>query len=370
MLGHHPKAPDGPTLGRRPPKGNGHRYLRREPIGGRRRRTNMRPAQRRYSPLLLSLAAVLLAVSACSSSGGDGGGDDSKSSAGSFEETSRDAADAPVAGPAEDEAHRNAVDADGLAFDSALAESVASQNAAPDVDRSIIAKGNVSLESDDVAGTVFDVQEITDDLFGEITERETTTNKNGDINTARLLLRIPVASFDDAFDGLQKVADLKSANTGKEDVTTQVIDTRVRIRAQRLSLARVEALFDRAQSISDIIRIESQVSRRQADLESLEKRLSYLKNQTSMSTISVSISLPPPEKKEKKEEPEEAGFFAGLEDGWHGLKSFSTDLATLSGRLLPFGTVLLVVGGPIFLLVRRFRRRGGSAPSVPTPAGP
>ena len=162
---------------------------------------------------------------------------------------------------------------------------------------------------------------------------------------------------------------MQSSNTGKEDVTTKVIDTQVRIRAQRRSLARVEALFDRAQSISDIIRIESQVSRRQADLELLERRLKYLNDQTSMSTISVNISLPPKEKKKeekKKDEPEEAGFFAGLEDGWNALKDFGTATATVIGKLLPFGVVLLIIGGPILLLVRRIRRRDADAPDLPT----
>ncbi len=242
---------------------------------------------------------------------------------------------------------------------------------APDnaVDQKIIAKGNVSLEAEDVAVAVTDVQEVTDHFFGEVTERETTTNDDGDISTARLLLRIPVADFDEAFTQLQEVAELQSSNTGKEDVTTKVIDTQVRIRAQRLSLARVEALFDQAQSISDIIRIESQVSRRQADLESLERRLSYLNDQTSMSTISVNISLPPKEKKEEKKEPEEAGFFAGLSDGWEAFKNFTTDVSTLAGKVLPFGAALVLIGGPLWLLVRRFRRRGGDASVATADAG-
>jgi hypothetical protein len=316
----------------------------------------MRPAQRRYSPLLLSLAAVLLAVSACSSSGGD---DDTKSSSGSadFAETGQDAP-IPAEGRDQDAGHSKGYES--ALDDSAdsLAETVNGVVERPELDqtgRKIIAKGNVSLESDDVAAAAVDVQKLVDHFFGEITERQTSTNDDGDISDARLLLRIPVESFDQAFTDLQKIGDLQDASTGKEDVTTKVIDTKVRLRAQRLSLARVEALFDRAQSISDIIRIESQVSRRQADLESLEHRLNYLTNQTSMSTISVNISLPPPEKKKndkKKDEPEEAGFFAGLDDGWHALKSFSTHLATASGRLLPFAGVLLIVGGPLWLLVR------------------
>ncbi|PWN02635.1 hypothetical protein DJ010_13105 [Nocardioides silvaticus] len=317
----------------------------------------MRPGDRRR-PSLLLLALVgfvlVLVVGACAAGGGDDEGGDARNAGD---------ADAAQDAPAESAAERKSLD-NQANLD--LAESASYgddfKSLARDTDstgRKIIAKGNVSCESDDVAATVFHVGRIADEHGGEITERETTTNKDGVISTARLLLRVPVDAFDKAFQDLEGVADLTSSNTGKEDVTTKVIDTKVRIRAQRRSLQRVEQLFDRAQSISDIIRIESQVSRRQADLESLERRLSYLNDQTSMSTISVNISLPPEkkEKTEEKKEPEEAGFLAGLEDGWDGLKSFGTDLATLTGRLLPFATVLLVVGGPLWLLVRRLRRR-------------
>lgn len=327
----------------------------------------MRPATRR-TPLLLALVAVLLALAACSSSGGDsddGGGSDS-AGAGEFEE----AADAPAEANSLKRSARDGMDLSDTdeAFDYSA---TLNEQAPPDPDnaaKKIIAKGNVSLESDDVEAAVVDVVEVSDRYFGEITERETTTNDDGDVNTARLLLRIPVKDFTAALTDLEQVADLQSSNSGQEDVTTKVIDTEVRIRAQRRSLARVEALLDRAQSISDIIRIESQLSRRQADLESLEGRLSYLNNQTSMSTISVNISLPPKEKETKKEEPEEAGFLAGLEDGWKALKSFGTGTATVAGALLPWTVVLLVVGGPVLLLVRRIRRRDGDAPDVTTPA--
>ncbi|KAA1420212.1 DUF4349 domain-containing protein [Nocardioides humilatus] len=319
----------------------------------------MRLATRRPSRSLMALVAVLLAASGCAASGGD----DDKASSDKFNETSMDqAADAPEATSDRDMADRSANEAYGEAAMDGSADMLKSVARRPELEsdsRKLIAKGNVSLEADDVQVAVSGVREVVDHYFGEVTEQEATTNKDGDISTARLLLRIPVDSFDKAFTDLQAVADLKSSNTGKEDVTTEVIDTKVRIRAQRLSLLRVEALFDRAQSISDIIRIESQVSRRQADLESLERRLNYLTNQTSMSTITVNIALPPPEpkeKKDKKKEPEEAGFFAGLEDGWNAFQSFATDVATLSGRVLPFAGLFLVVGGPLFILIRRFRR--------------
>ncbi len=329
----------------------------------------MRPADRRRPSLfLLSLVAVVLALlfAACSSGGGDGDDAGGVSGADFQEGEAEDAPGRDSIDSASERAPANA-DMDAYAQDGALFGSTASE--VDTLDRKIIAKGNVSCESEDVGTTVFHVGRIADEYGGEITERETTTNKDGDVSTARLLLRIPVGDFDRAFTDLEKVADLTSSNTGKEDVTTKVIDTQVRIRAQRRSLARVEQLFDRAQSISDIIRIESQVSRRQADLESLERRLNYLNDQTSMSTISVNVALPPKEKEKEKKEPEEAGFVAGLSDGWQAFKDFSTDVSTLAGKVLPFAAALALIGGPLWLLVRRSRRRGGDAPVATADAG-
>lgn len=314
----------------------------------------MKPLPHRRTPLLVAVAAplaALLVLAGCSSGGGGG---DSASGSG--------AGSSPVEQPGPHPGDELALEADGR--DSALSV----DSAADAAERKVIAKGNVSLESDQVGDTVFHVGRIADEYGGEITERQTTTNDEGDISTARLLLRVPVAEFDEAFTDLEGVADLQSSSTGKEDVTTKVIDTQVRIRAQRRSLLRVEALLDRAQSISDIIRIESQLSRRQADLESLERRLTYLNDQTSLSTISVNISLPP--KQGERSEPEEAGFLAGLADGWDALKAVGTGAATLSGRLLPFAAVLLVVGAPALVLLRRLRRRRPNGPMAGAAGGP
>lgn len=317
----------------------------------------MRQPVRRQSPLLLSLLAALLAASGCAS---DGGGDSDDSAATSEQAPHETPADAPDFD--EGEFERSVSDT------AASVDSVELSGELEASEPKIIAKGNISLRSDDVSTAVFRVGEIADQYAGEVTERETTTNKDGEISTARLLLRIPVADFDKAFVDLQEdVADLHSSSTGKEDVTTKVIDTQVRIRAQRRSLSRVEALLDRAQSISDIIRIEGHLTRRQAALESLERRLAYLTDQTSMSTVSVNISLPPKEKESEKEEPEEAGFLAGLEDGWQALKSFGTDVATVTGQVLPFAGVLLLVGAPLLLVIRRFRRSDGDS-TIAAPA--
>ena len=104
----------------------------------------------------------------------------------------------------------------------------------------------MSLEAEDVGNAAFHVTRIAEEHLGEVTERETTTNDDGDIKDGGAAAADPGRGLRQGVHRLEDVADLQSSSTGKEDVTTKVIDTQVRIRARRRSLLRVEALFDRA----------------------------------------------------------------------------------------------------------------------------
>ena len=234
----------------------------------------------------------------------------------------------------------------------------ASDSSSPDIPvlqtRAVISTGTVTLRSKDVGQARFDVQKVVDAHRGEISDEQTATDTKGRIDRSRLVIRVPSQFFDDVMTELGEVAELRSAKRTSEDVTTEVIDIGVRVRAQERSLERIELLLSRAQSLRDIIAIESQLSRRQADLDSLKAQQAFLADQTSLSTITVFL-----EKSDKAVpvEQDEAGFVAGLQRGWDALGRAATVLATGLGALLPFMVVLLLLGVPLWLLVRSLLRR-------------
>ncbi|WP_395658533.1 DUF4349 domain-containing protein [Nocardioides sp.] len=235
--------------------------------------------------------------------------------------------------------------------------------------RAVIRKGNVALRADDVGKAQFDVQKVVDRFAGQVTEEKTTTDDDGHPAYTRMVLRIPTEQFGQAMDALKGVgtAELESATSSEDDVTTQLIDTQTRLAAQKRSIARITVLFDRAQSIRDVMAIEAELSRRQADLDSLERQAAYLRGQTSLSTITVSIDEIPA-KPAPKEEKDESGFLAGLSAGWGALAAFAVALATAFGALLPWLVVLLVLGLPAYLVVRAVRRRITARSSARTPS--
>lgn len=225
--------------------------------------------------------------------------------------------------------------------------------------RSVISSGTVSLAGEDVRETRRDVQRVVDTQGGEITEETTETDSEGDTSYVRMVVRVPSGKFGETMTALEQVGVLRSSDRGSEDVTTQVIDTGARVRAQEASLRRVELLLADARDLKDVIWIESQLTSRQADLDSLKSQQSWLADQTSLSTITVDIST----HQVIEEEPEEerpAGFLAGLDGGSKALGALVTVLTTILGALLPFAAVALVLGLPVWIVVRRRR----AAPSA------
>ena len=292
-----------------------------------------RPPRLRRTSLALSALLLALALGGCA------GGDESDS-----EGAASEAGDAPAADMGAAERERSAASredgADAATTDALLIESA------------VISTGVVSLRGDDVAQARFDVQKVVDAHGGEITQEETDTDTLGMVSRSRLVIRVPVAEFAEAMDDLEDVAELESSSFGSEDVTSQVIDTEVRVRAQERSLERVEVLLARARSIRDIIAIESQLTRRQADLDSLKQQQAWLADQTSMSTITVHLEMT---SKDQADE-DDSGFLAGLAAGWHGLKAFSNGAATVLGAAITFALPLLLVAVPARYVVRRLRR--------------
>ena len=83
-----------------------------------------------------------------------------------------------------------------------------------------------------------------------------------------------------------------------------------------------------------------------------------------MATVKVNIERKPDPKKAVPKDDDDSGFLAGLAAGWNGLKSTVVAVATVVGAVLPFAGVALLIGVPVWLLVRRMRRTPAS-PRLP-----
>ena len=129
-----------------------------------------------------------------------------------------------------------------------------------------------------------------------------------------------------------------------KDVTEEYLDLEIRIKTKRAVISRYQDLLKQAKSVSDILAVEAELRKVIEEVESIEGRLKYLKDQVGWSTIHLTIS-------QYFERPtNEKGFFAKLGaafgNGWKGFLSFTVGLVTV----WPF--ILLFIGS--FYLIRQF----------------
>lgn len=310
-------------------------------------------------------STVLLGLAAVACSAGDEGGTDSSVAApgGSAEAP----AAAEAAYDADDSAAADAADADGAAVVDVGQASGGSRSEQVVVDsagdpRSLIKEGNVALRSGDVARTIFDIRKVLAQTGGEVSDDDTQADDEGDAELALLTVRVPVGRYESALEKLKALGtgqdgvDLVSSTSTTQDVSTEVVDTDVRVALQRRSLQRISLLLDRATSIRDVVAIERELASREADLGSLEGRQKLLADQTTRSTITVSVERPGVQEAAEAEE-DETGFVAGLQNGWEAFQDVTTGLLTGAGALLPFALLALLLGVPARAWLRRRQPR-------------
>lgn len=297
--------------------------------------------------LALAAAAALLTSTAVACTASDSDDSGTSSGAGSAADE-RTAELAEGASPA----NLSAVDASGGGTDGA-GEAPAQQ--------AVISQGNVQLKDDDVGQAIFEVRKVVDLHQGVIEQDATETDDDGRPLRARMVLRIPAGDFGAAMVALGQVGTLIASSSTSEDVTTTVLDNNVRVEVEKRSIRRISVLLDQATSIRDIVSIESQLSQRQADLASLERQQRYLADQTTMSTITVSVERTGPKAKPERDR---TGFLAGLGAGWKGMSTFAVALSTVFGALLPWVALLVILAVPGWPLLRRLRRGRRSEPAL------
>jgi hypothetical protein len=240
-------------------------------------------------------------------------------------------------------------------------------------DRSVIITGAMYMTVEDPIAAADQAADIVQNAGGRIDARSEAAPDEHYGGSASLTLRIPSDDLDAVVDDLRELGTVDQFSTDSYDVTTEVTDLEAKISTLRASTARIEALLLEAKDLSDIITLENELDRRQAELQSLEARQRGLNDQVSMSTIDLSLTTEPVVIVDDSPET----FWDGLVSGWTTLMGFLSGALVFVGMLLPWIALLAVIALPVVVKARarksriasrksRTARRG--AASVRTPA--
>ena len=231
--------------------------------------------------------------------------------------------------------------------------------------RAVIKNGDIALHTPDPQQARDGVDAILTRLHGSIDDEQTVYDKSGQIQDSQLVLRVPVDSFTTAMGDLGSLGTVVHSSSSGKDVTTEVIDVQQRLRTLRISLLDLNSFQRQAANIDQLLRFESAITQRRGEYQSLKAQRNHLLHETSMSTISLDISLPPPVHATPAGPIDRAGFLTGLRHGWSALTGTVVVALTAVGAVLPFAVVFAVLGLPLWWWGRRV---WGTRATDPAPA--
>lgn len=296
--------------------------------------------------VLAALSLTLVAVVAVSCSGAD----DAGSTAGSVGREER----AAVPELSGDRAELS-VDGAGYASDSAAGSDGGSGTdvyrgapdsrdaGLPDLGLSVIKTATVTLEvkDDELQQTLQNATSSAEKYGGFVVS--TSVSDDEENPTGSIVVRVPAERFGDALADLESLGDVASESVSGQDVTQEFVDLQARLRNYVAQEAVLLKLMDEAQSVSDTIRVQNELQRVQLEVERLRGRITYLEDQTAMSTIELRVAEEgavgaPPGDFEKAWERAKDGLVAVIAGVIAGL-----------GVILPIGLLSLLV---IYAFVR------------------
>ena len=228
--------------------------------------------------------------------------------------------------------------------------------------RKFIITMNVDAETDDLDSALSRLNTALAEASGYIQDQNIYNGSayysGRRYRSASLTLRIPTDSLDGFQADVASLANVTSSSRSSEDVTLQYVDTESRITALKTEQDRLMELLSQAETMADLLEIESRLTQVRSDLESYTSQLKVLENQVDYATMYLSLSevteyTPVAEKTRLQKIGE--GFVKSLKDLGNGILDFGVWLLVE----LPYLIVIGLVGFGLFRLVKKLRKKKG-----------
>ncbi|MBD0370261.1 MAG: DUF4349 domain-containing protein [Pyrinomonadaceae bacterium] len=247
------------------------------------------------------------------------------------------------------------------------------QNSQPNVtvtERKLIRNADMLLESANPSESQRRISSIAEAHGGfVVTSESKQMNAQGQLKpetTITVTVRVPATQFDAVVNEIRgSGSTVTQDKVTSQDVTEEYIDLEARIRAKQALETQFMEIMKQAKTVAEALEVQRQLSDVRAEIERLEGRRRFLENQTSLSTINITIRPP-------TQIVSSTGFFYSVKrafsDGLDFAAMITLGLVQLVVSLLP---ILLFIVLPAFLIIRYWIRRGQRrAPDVTVPQPP
>ena len=178
-----------------------------------------------------------------------------------------------------------------------LKDADAANIASQALERKIIRNANLTVEVTSPSDSQHKIVSIAESHQGFVVTSEATQRASDDRTkpemTVTLSVRVPAAQFNQVMDEIRAVGArvIQEKVTG-QDVTEEFMDLEARIKNQKALELQFLEIMKRAGKVDDALSVQRQLAEVRTEIEKLEGRRRFLENQSSLSTINVTLQPP------------------------------------------------------------------------------
>ena len=159
------------------------------------------------------------------------------------------------------------------------------------VNRKLIKTVSMDVETEEFDGLVSKLENRINELGGYIESSDVRGNAYyNDSRWSNMTIRIPSDKLDSFVNEVAEISNITWKSENVEDITLNYVDVESRKIALEIEQERLLALLEIAESVEDIITIESRLSEVRYEMQSYASQLLVYDNQVEYSTIHLSIS--------------------------------------------------------------------------------
>ena len=254
----------------------------------------------------------------------------------------------------------DAFDSGGFAFQEAAVEAPAAEPGSTQLPSS---QPRLIIRTADMSIIVTDTDEAMDRLAKMATDNggwvvnSSVYQYSDTAKTGNITLRVPAEGFDSALEAISTMSvEVTNLSTSGQDVTEEFVDLSARLENLEATAVRVRSFLEDADTVEEALAVNQELSRLEGEIESFKGRIQYLSQSAAFSTISINITP------DELSQPIEVGgrrpsgiirdALEALVDALQGLATFAIWL------VIYFLPIALIIGIPLWLVVRFVRRRG------------
>ena len=222
-------------------------------------------------------------------------------------------------------------------------------------DRQVVQTGSATVVVDKPLDAASKAASITESAGGRVDARTENAPVNGDQASATLTLRIPASALTSTLEKLKALGTVQQVSLASTDVTMQSQDLDARISAMSASIDRLLTLLSTATDTTALITLETAISDRQGQLESMQAEKRYLADQVAMSTLTLTLVSPAAATVSQP-----GDFFSGVMLGWKAFVGFFSWVLVAIGVMLPWIVLGALITALTLAIVRIVRRKPGT----------